>query len=415
MRIAPDLDVDDAALTAVCDRYGIAELGIFGPRARGTRHAGQQLLSSALLLFTPRHDSLQSEWCGMVKVIVQLDPGVPDRYRRVLATVPEFVIHAGSESRIGLDGADRRLVVLGRPQVDSDPGMAARLLADLVPRGGVGLAVARAIPVRERDALEAAGLSWCDGRGALHLTWPGTLIHIERGGRRTSREQQGAPAGLGPAGIRAVQVLLDVTDSEWTVSRLAQEAGISTGQAHNVFRALDQSRLVRSFGKGPQQRRVISDRRAALDWLASVDLARRRPEVAATYLYGRTDDQVVQRFAERASRAGLPYAVTGALGSQLLGVPLFSRITVAQVRVGVLDAAEALRRLDLEHVDADGPGQDRNLELWTDGGELGTFRASVIDGIRVAPAVRVWLDLARQGGRSEDAAQLFREQVLERT
>ena len=32
----PDLDVDDAALTAVCDRYGIAELRIFGSRARGT-------------------------------------------------------------------------------------------------------------------------------------------------------------------------------------------------------------------------------------------------------------------------------------------------------------------------------------------------------------------------------------------
>ena len=36
MRIAPDLDIDDAALAAVCDRYGIAELKVFGSRARGT-------------------------------------------------------------------------------------------------------------------------------------------------------------------------------------------------------------------------------------------------------------------------------------------------------------------------------------------------------------------------------------------
>lgn len=36
MRIAPDIDVDDAALSAVCDKYGIAELKVFGSRARGT-------------------------------------------------------------------------------------------------------------------------------------------------------------------------------------------------------------------------------------------------------------------------------------------------------------------------------------------------------------------------------------------
>ena len=56
-----------------------------------------------------------------------------------------------------------------------------------------------------------------------------------------------------------------------------------------------------------------------------------------------------------------------------------------------------------------------NLELWNDTGEVGTFAAEPIDGIRVAPAVRVWLDLLRQSGRNRDAAQMFREQTLERT
>ena len=40
MRIAPGPDTDDAALAAVCDRYGIAELKAFGlpsPRHRRTR------------------------------------------------------------------------------------------------------------------------------------------------------------------------------------------------------------------------------------------------------------------------------------------------------------------------------------------------------------------------------------------
>ena len=36
MRIAPDIEVDDRVLAAVCDRYGIAELKVFGSRALGT-------------------------------------------------------------------------------------------------------------------------------------------------------------------------------------------------------------------------------------------------------------------------------------------------------------------------------------------------------------------------------------------
>jgi uncharacterized protein len=43
MRIAPDLDIDDTALAAVCDRYGIAELKVFGSRARGTAGPGSDI------------------------------------------------------------------------------------------------------------------------------------------------------------------------------------------------------------------------------------------------------------------------------------------------------------------------------------------------------------------------------------
>jgi hypothetical protein len=82
----------------------------------------------------------------------------------------------------------------------------------------VGLVAARSIPYKERDALGLAGLSWCDGRGALHLSWPGTLIHIDHGGRRTLANEivDEERSRLGPTGIRAVQVLLQASDDEWT-------------------------------------------------------------------------------------------------------------------------------------------------------------------------------------------------------
>jgi hypothetical protein len=162
------------------------------------------------------------------------------------------------------------------------------------------------------------------------------------------------------------------------------------------------------------QRRVVSDRAAALDWLAGVDGRRRRPAAAATYLYGRTIDDVLQRFAARAQSAGLSYAVTGAAGAHLYNASVVSRIVVTQVRVGAATALDALTRLELEHLEADDAGRGSNLELWTDTGELGIHHAETIGEVRAAPPIRVWLDLARQGGRSADAAQLFREQIIER-
>lgn len=344
-----------------------------------------------------------------MKVTIELEPGTPDRYRDLLAGVPGTNLAPGRQNRVGVDGELRPLIFLPRPDGDAESALE---LARKVPSGTVGLIASIAIPEREREALEAAGLSWCDGRGALHLAWPGTLIHIDRG-VRGSRPGVTEPAKLGPAGIRAVQVLL-ARDAEWTTSRLAHDAAISVGQAHNVFRALEAQRLLSSTGRGPQQRRRISDRRGAMDWLAAVDLARRRPKAAATYLYARTPEELLRRFAERANAAGLSYAVTGAAASRLLGAPVLSQIVVSHIRVGAIDADAALRRLSLEHLDAEDAGRGMNLELWTDVGDLGTFGVRDVDGVRVAPPVRVWLDLARQGGRGADAAQLFREQILER-
>ncbi len=352
-----------------------------------------------------------------MRATFRLEPTEFDRYRTTFASVPELTVIHGTKDRVEVGGQRRALAILPRPAAGSEPALAANHLARMVPEGAVGLVAARSFPYRERDALEEAGLSWCDGRGALHLSWPGTLIHIDRSGRRRVANQIAGEDDyrLGPTGIRAVQVLLEYAGDEWTVNRLAEHARISVGLAHNVLRTMEQNRLLHAVGRGPKQRRVIDDRSAALDWLAAVDGTRRRPQGAATYLYARTDREIAQRFAEKAAEAEVTYAVTGAAGSQLLGVPVLNRIVVTHIRIGGLQPTEALARLGLEHLEADDAGRGMNVELWSDVGEVGTFGAASIDGIRVAPAIRVWLDLLRQGARNRDAAQIFREGTLERT
>ena len=351
-----------------------------------------------------------------MNVSIEIEPDTPERIQRVLASVPELEVTTGRRARIDIDGTKRGLVILPRPQPGLGPDLdrETKELARSVPRESVGIVVAGSIPITEREAIERAGLSWCDGRGAIHLTWPGGYVHIDRTTSRRATEKAKGAQGLGPASIRAVQVLLEADGTEWTVTQLAQSAGISVGQAHTVFRVLEENDLLKRSGRGPLQRSEITDRRAALDWLEIFDRARRRPNGAATYLYARTPDEVLKRLADLAARAGLPFAVTGAAASSLLGVPVLTNVPVAHVRVGIFEAVDALHRLGLEHLDAEDAGRGSNLELWTDTGDLGVFGAREIDGTKVAPNVRIWLDLAREGGRGRDAAQIFREQVLER-
>jgi hypothetical protein len=350
-----------------------------------------------------------------MKITLRLEPRDLARYQHVFDAVTEVEVVAASMARVTVDDHERPLIVLPRLQAVSDPVITARQLSQSNPHRAIGLVVARSIPYKERDALEAAGISWFDGRGAVHLSWPGTYVHIDRSSRRLGSSTRAIydDPHLGPTGIRAVQVILGSKESNWTVTQLSERASISIGQAHNVFRAMEQNRLVHSVGRGPKQHRRLDDRRAALDWLAALDGARRRPVAAATYLYARSENELIQRFAKRADEAAVNYALTGAAASLLLGVPVLNRIVVTQIRVSGIEPIAALAQLGLEHLEADDAGRGTNLEIWSDVGQLGTFGSNEIKGVRVAPVIRVWLDLQRHGGRGQDAAQLFREQTIE--
>lgn len=349
-----------------------------------------------------------------MKARVQLRPDAPALYRAAFASIPEFTVTTGPDELIELDGTERQLTLLARPPRTPD----GLRLSDLRPKPGtVGLIVARSLTARDRASLEEAGLSWCDARGSIHLTWPGLYFHVDRGTRPTTRLGRVPSSGVGVTSLRGIQTMLANPEAPWSVARLAQAAVLSTGQAHNVLKTLESNRLLRTEGSGPKQRRYLRDRDETMEWLAGVERARRRPETAPSYLYARTFDDLIDRFAERASEMKLTYAITAASAATALGYPVLTNPVVIQVRVGHIEAAHALDLLGLEHLDAEGAGRGTNLELWTDTGELGTFHTETVDNrsreVRVAPRVRIWLDMVRQGGRHADAANLFKEQAID--
>lgn len=130
-------------------------------------------------------------------------------------------------------------------------------------------------------------------------------------------------------------------------------------------------------------------------------------------MYARTFDDLIKRFVQSASEAKLTYALTATSGAVALGHAVLTNPVMLQARVSPLNAVQSLGLLGLERLDGEEAGRGMNLELWTDTGELGTFRSEDAGRARVAPRVRIWLDMVRQGGRSADAAQLFKEQALD--
>lgn len=350
-----------------------------------------------------------------MKITVALDADAPEQYLDALNAIPGVgAVRAKDPSAawVKVNSATQPLHVLALdPASDGrTPGQVAKQLASQVPPGAVGFVVAGTVPRDERKALESAHLSYLDTRGLLHLEFGDVLVHIDRTPPRVVADVPRA-RGVGPAGIRAAQVVLGSIQSDWSELRLASAAAVSLGTAHHILALMEEHEFARTEGVGRHRKRIITRRAAALDWIADVERRRPSPVADATYLAARDGEDLLHQFHERAQSAGIRYAVTAGLGAKLLGIPMLTRVSAAQIRIDSSDSPAALEQLGLAPVPLEElrGGREPNLELWADVGRLGTFGATTVDGVTVAPAVRVWLDLARQSSRAEDAAKLFAE------
>lgn len=291
--------------------------------------------------------------------------------------------------------------------------IAGTLDPESTPPGLVGLVVDRSISRDDRERLERSGLSWWDLRGAVHLQFDGALVHIDRTPARSGAPVRSQHPHLGPVGTRAAQTLLIRDDvAHWSVSELSALADVSVGQAHTVLTRLEDLGFVESVGRGRSKKRLIRDREGALDWLRTSESRLRTPSASQSYLYARNEMDLVRKFDALAARADIRYAVTSSMGARLWGVPVTTSV-ITRVRVNADDLDAVREAMGMPFLDTDEAGRGANVELWSDKGDVGTHDAVDIDGVSVAPQIRVWLDLARQGGRYEDGADLLREQILE--
>lgn len=327
---------------------------------------------------------------------------VPPDVARWVSPRPWLQVREATPARLRLEGREHPLtLVWGLPKLSAP--MLLQLVAQYGAQSGTLPVICSSYLSSEvRASLEREATSYIDGRGHLHLIAPGVLIHLEGSGpvRKAPQMQR-----LGVDGVRTVQALLE-NNEPVSVSRLAERAAVSVGQAHKVLTWLEQLGFAHTTGKGPATRRIISNRSAVLDWLEQQPNAKRKGSRLDVALYARRPEELWFQVSTRLKALGAPHAFTGAAAASLYGVGPTS-VPRSLVRIAPQLSLEVVA----SHLGAEVTDRGPNLTLLSDTGSVGCTGAVEQKNIQVAPAVRIYLD-AQTERRGEDVAQQFREVVL---
>jgi hypothetical protein len=337
-----------------------------------------------------------------VKIAAELH--LPARFARWVPPQPWLQVRESERALLKLNGREAarfRLLVV-------PSGMKEEHLAPLLPRETWGddtlVVISPLLKQSVRRYLEERSTCYLDSKGHLHLVTPGALVHLEGRLAGPVKKKEG-PGRIGVHGVRTVQALLEQQEPI-SVSQLAEVASVSMGQAHKVLTQLEHLGLVRAFGSGPTKRRTVRERTALLDWLEQQPSATRWEPSLNLHFYARHPEELWSQVSAKLELAQVAHALTGAAAASLYGVGPTS-VPYSLVRI------EPDVRLDqaAEQLGAEMTDRGANLTLLQDTGKVGSWRAVKRDGIHVAPAARIYLDV-RSERRGEDIAQQFREVVL---
>ncbi|MCG8554031.1 MAG: hypothetical protein MJD61_01900 [Proteobacteria bacterium] len=262
--------------------------------------------------------------------------------------------------------------------------------------------MARRLSPGAREALSEAGIGWVDETGAAEIA-VGSII-VSRTGRPP--EPAAKPARWTAAVLAVAEAILCGTKP--TVAATASATGLSAGSCTQALRFLtDLGLLEAPARRGRFSGRQVTDPDGLLEAYAS---AAEQAPTSPSLEVGVTWRDLVADLVETGrkwTRAKLAWAATGAVAASAIA-PYLTSVTRAEVYVD----AESMALLEAAAVSV-------NLRP-IEGGRL-TLRpfptvavrelTSKVDGLRVAPWPRVYVDLRQSGVRGEEAAEHLREVI----
>jgi hypothetical protein len=250
--------------------------------------------------------------------------------------------------------------------------------------------MARYLPPTTRERIAAAGAGYADATGNLLLACDRPALFLrDRGADRDPWRGPGRPRGTlkGVPATRVVRALVDFAPP-YTVPELAERAGASTGATYRVVEFLDGEGLLQRQRYGP-----ISDvkwRPLLERW--SHDYGFLASNTVQTFLEPRGVSALTERLAQMPE---LQYVVTGSLARGRVAAYAPARLATLYVR----DLRTAAEALQLRPVDS-----GTNVALAAGKYDVVFERAELFDGVRMAAASQVAVDLLTGPGRNPSEA-----------
>ena len=272
-------------------------------------------------------------------------------------------------------------------------------------RDAVSFLVAQSISPGAKDLLRNERVGYYDSGGSLFLPAGNIYVYVDKP----------APKSLSKSirslfSNRRAQVLhvMLMRNREWFgVREIAGQARVSPATASQVLTELEKFDWVVSRGRGPGKERHLQEPGALLDAWVNQLVVMRPLSMRRYFVPSARAGGLVEKFAKTCAASEAEYAITHEAAGQRYAPFLTS---VSQVRCRLLvgpTADEALGALDARSVD-----HGANLEVIEvrSPGEL-LFRESV-NGVWLASAVQVYLDLMRSEGRSRELAKHLRDERI---
>ncbi len=263
--------------------------------------------------------------------------------------------------------------------------------------------VARAISPGARNILQEEGIGFYDLGGTLYIPAPNAFVFIDRPPPRNTRKVFGSVFQGQKA--RVVMAVFERRHAWLSVKELAETTEVSPATASSTLTEMERREWVEVEGSGPSKLRRLRAAEEVLDaWQKYI--LEQKPAKIDRYYVPLPDIRTLSKRLDQVC-GGADYAVTGEAAAQAYAPYLSS---ISQLKCRILPGP--FQKQILDHLDARPVSEGWNLGVIVTRARGDVTVGERIDGVALAPALQVYLDLLEGSGRSKEMAAHLRAERL---
>ena len=312
-----------------------------------------------------------------------------------LTTGPDLLLQV--TTRAGKSTLMVDVKTVGQPRVVREATNQLARFKEQLP-GAYGVVMAPYISPQAAEICRKEGFGFADLAGNCVLAFEPLFISKE-GKENPFARKRDLRSLYSPKAERVLRVLLSAPGRWWKAQSLAQEAAVSLGQGFNVKKLLADREWVQA---GDEGFRLTAPAELLAEWEANYDFRR---NAIREYYTLRPIADLERLLADACEGQKSAYALAGFSSSARYAPMVRYQRAMAYV-AGNLD--RVAERLELKPVTS---GANVNLIIPYDAGVL--YAAETKGGARVTSPVQTYLDLRQIKGRSEEAADFLKRQVID--